>query len=176
MAGPARHRLFLLRHAKSSWDDPTAADHDRPLAPRGIDAADRLRRHFDEAGLRPDVVLCSSARRAVATLDGIRPALPPHVDVRVESHLYTGESAVLLDRLRTLSEDVGAALVVGHNPAIGDLAVRLTAGVATDADAFDRMRLKFPTGACATVRVDGPWARLNWRGATLDSFVIPRDL
>jgi phosphohistidine phosphatase len=175
MAGSAHHRLYLLRHAKSSWDDPDAADHDRPLAPRGIDAADRLRRHFEEAGLRPDLVLCSSARRAVATLDGIRPALPPDVDVRVESHLYTGACAVLLDRLRALPEEVVAVLVVGHNPAIGDLAVRLTGG-ATDAGAFVRMRSKFPTGGCATLRVESPWSELNWRRAGLDSFVVPRDL
>jgi phosphohistidine phosphatase len=60
--------LYLLRHAKSSWDDPTVEDHERRLAPRGSRAAERMARHFSRSAIRPDLVLCSSAARARDTL------------------------------------------------------------------------------------------------------------
>ena len=68
-------RLWLLRHAKSSWDDPGLADHDRPLAPRGRKAGKRMRRWAAEHDVRPDLVLCSTAVRAQATLELVAPAL-----------------------------------------------------------------------------------------------------
>ena len=72
-----RHLIYLLRHAKSSWDEPALLDHERPLAKRGRKAAALLREHFDEAGVAPDLVLCSSAVRAIQTLEGVREGLPP---------------------------------------------------------------------------------------------------
>ena len=78
--------LWLLRHAKSSWDDPGVADHDRPLAPRGRKAAKRMRRWASEHRVQPELVLCSSAVRARATLDLVLPALrSPQVEVEAVS-------------------------------------------------------------------------------------------
>jgi hypothetical protein len=62
-------RLYLLRHAKSSWEDVGLADHDRPLAPRGRRAAKAIGRHLRDSGIEPELVLCSSARRAQETLE-----------------------------------------------------------------------------------------------------------
>jgi len=81
---PTSKRLFVLRHAKSSWDDPGLADHDRPLAPRGRRATQAIAAHLDAAGIAPDLVLCSSARRARETLDGVAVG-GEHV---IESGLY----------------------------------------------------------------------------------------
>jgi phosphohistidine phosphatase len=66
-------RLYLLRHAKSSWKDTSLPDHDRPLAGRGRRAAKAIARHMREQGIEPDLVLCSSARRARETLDRMEP-------------------------------------------------------------------------------------------------------
>ena len=92
-------RVHLLRHAKSSWDDPTIGDHERPLAPRGLKATTRLARWIEEHGVRPDLVLCSSAVRAQETLSRIGHALgsPP---VHVEDGLYHASADELLVRLR----------------------------------------------------------------------------
>ncbi len=93
--------LWLLRHAKSSWDDPAVADHERPLAPRGRKAAKRMRRWASEHRVQPEIVLCSSAVRARATLDLVLPALrSPQVEV--ESRLYHTSADALLERLREL--------------------------------------------------------------------------
>ena len=69
-----RRRLYLLRHAKSSWKDEGLADHDRPLARRGRRAAKAIARHLREQGVEPELVLCSTARRARETLEAKFPA------------------------------------------------------------------------------------------------------
>ena len=83
-----RHLIYLLRHAKSSWDEPELLDHERPLAKRGRKALALLREHFHEVGVAPDLVLCSSAVRAVQTLEGVREGLPAGARVEIESDLY----------------------------------------------------------------------------------------
>jgi phosphohistidine phosphatase SixA len=69
------HTLYLLRHAKSSWADPTLLDHERPLAPRGRRDAKRIATHLAQLGIEPELVLCSTAARTRETLELVRPAL-----------------------------------------------------------------------------------------------------
>jgi phosphohistidine phosphatase len=169
-----RHRVYLLRHAKSSWDEPELADHDRPLAKRGRKAAKLLRDHVSEAGIDPDLVLCSSATRAVETLEGIRKGLGD-ARVEIESGLYGAGTETLLRRLQALPEEIGDAMLIGHNPPIETLAEEL-AGEGGDAEAGARLAAKYPTGGLATLSFDGPWSELDWEGAQLDAFVVPREL
>lgn len=165
--------LYLLRHAKSSWEDPTLADHDRPLAPRGVRATPYVADHLRDAGIVPDVVLCSSARRTRQTLDLLGDAIPSDADVRVEEGLYHAPARALLERLRTLPDSTRQAMLIGHNPAMQQLAVLLAASGAH----MLRMRRKFPTAALATLvaSVDG-WTDLAAGCATLTGFVRPDDL
>lgn len=165
-------RLYLLRHTKSSWDDPTLSDHDRPLSGRGKRAADRMAEHLRTHGVHPDLVLCSSSRRTVQTLERIALALGTGVDVRTEGGLYAAGSDALLARLRDLQDSVGSAMLIAHNPGIQDLAVDLAAA----GDALPRLEEKFPTGALATMEFAGSWADLGKAGAALVAFVTPRDL
>jgi phosphohistidine phosphatase len=172
---PRRARqLSLLRHAKSSWDDGGLDDHDRPLAPRGEKAIRRLAKHVAGAGVAPDLVLCSSARRTVMTLEGIRPELPADTEVRVERGLYAASSSALLARLRRVDDSVDSVLLIAHNPGIEMLAATLIG--AGDDRLRERLAEKFPTGALADLHFEGPWAKLAAGAATLESFVVPRDL
>ncbi len=168
------HRLYLLRHAKSSWDDPRLADHDRPLAPRGERAVRGLRTHLAGLADGPDLVLCSSARRTTMTLAGIAAALPAGVDTRIEDGLYTASATQLLARLHDVSDEVGGLMVIGHNPGLEELA-HVLVGTGDDADR-EKMAAKFPTGALATLVVIGSWAGLAPAAAELEAFVVPRDL
>ena len=168
------HRLYLLRHAKSSWDEPELSDHDRPLAKRGRKATKLVREHLREERVSPDLVLCSSAVRAVQTLEGIRDALG-EAQVAVESGLYRAGANALLNRLHDLPEEVGDVMLIGHNPAIEGLADEL-AGQGGDPDARERMATKYPTGGLATFGFSGRWSELDWEGAQLESFVVPREL
>ena len=167
-------RLYLLRHAKSSWDDPELADHDRPLAPRGRAAARRMATHMRKAKVRPALVLCSSAVRARQTCKAIAPGLGPSAKVSVEDALYGASSGDLLDRLQALPEDMRAVLLIGHNPAVQELASEL----AGDGDPASLALLgdNFPTGALATLDVPGGWAQLEPGHAYLESVVVPREL
>jgi phosphohistidine phosphatase len=168
------HRIYLLRHAKSSWDDPLLADHDRPLAPRGRRATARLKRHARRLPVPPQLVLCSSAVRAVQTWEGVRGGFPSDIRVEISGDLYAADALVLRDRLERLREPVEAVLVIGHNPAIEGLAVGLAGG--GDEAALERMQAKFPTGGLATLAFDGAWSALSWDGAVVREFVVPRDL
>jgi phosphohistidine phosphatase len=164
--------LYLLRHAKSSWNDPTLNDHERPLTRRGKRAAETIRDHLRANGVRPDLVLCSTARRAVATLDRITPGIGAGVEVRTETGLYAAGSADLLRRLREVPDAVGSVMVIAHNPGLQDLAIDLAGG----GEALARLEEKFPTGALATLGFDGTWSDLGEHRARLIGFSTPGDL
>jgi phosphohistidine phosphatase len=165
-------RLLLLRHAKSSWDDPELADHDRPLAPRGRRAAKLIGEHLRRESVAPALVLCSSARRTRETLERIAPALGERVPVQIEGDLYAASEGRLLERLRTLEEGVESVLLIGHNPGVERLALDLAGG----GDELAAVRRKYPTGALATLEFTGPWSDLGSGRAKLVSFVTPKQL
>jgi phosphohistidine phosphatase len=163
--------IYLLRHAKSSW---TAGlpDHQRPLARRGRRAAKAIRRHLQQEGIEPELVLCSTARRAVETLERIEPSLGTSA-VRIEQDLYGASSDALLDRLRSVPDDAGSVMLIGHNPGLQLLALDL-ARPAAERDALEE---KFPTAALVTLAFPGPsWRLLEAGMAELVGVVRPRDL
>jgi phosphohistidine phosphatase len=161
-------RLFLLRHAKSSWEDEDVPDHDRPLAPRGRKAAKRMAKHLRDEGISPSLVLCSSARRTRETLE----RLEPDGDVRVERELYGASASELLERLRLVPDKTQSVMLIGHNPAVQELALELAA----DGDGLVDVERKFPTCALATLSLRGTWGELEAGAAELVAFVSPKDL
>jgi phosphohistidine phosphatase len=161
--------LYLLRHAKSRWDDPGCPDSQRRLAPRGVRDARRVAKHLRGLGVAPELVLCSSAVRTRETLELVLPALGA-APVRFEDELYGAASEVLLERLRTLPEEIGSVLMIGHNPGLQDLALTL---VSSEADRA-RLAAKFPTAALATLAV--PSWRLDPGDAELVDYVVPKQL
>jgi len=170
---PAR-RLLLLRHAKAEPGEPEQDDHERPLARRGRRDAAQMGAVMAARGLDPEQVLCSSARRTRETLDRILPHLPPGLALTVDRQLYLASPEELLARIAEVEERVRSLLVVGHNPGIAALAERL-AGKG-DSAALARLHRKFPTGALAELEIDSPrWRDLAPAGATLTSFLTPRD-
>jgi phosphohistidine phosphatase len=164
-------RLFLLRHAKSSWDDPGLDDHERRLAPRGRRASKLIGEHLRREGIAPSLVLCSSASRTRETLERVMPA-PGATDVSYEDGLYEASSGSLLQRLREVPPDVDSVMLVAHQPAIQELALDL-AGDGVD---LARVTAKFPTGALATLVFDGDWSELGPGSAELVAFVKPKEL
>jgi phosphohistidine phosphatase len=161
--------LYLLRHAKSRWDEPGCPDSQRRLAPRGVRDAKLIAKHLRRLGVAPELVLCSSAVRTRETLELVLPALGAPA-VRVEDELYGAASEVLLERLYTLPEEIGSVLLIGHNPGLQDLALTLVSS------GGDRARLaaKFPTSALATLTL------ASWRpdpgDAELVGYVVPKEL
>jgi phosphohistidine phosphatase len=165
-------RLHLLRHAKSSWDDPALGDRDRPLAPRGRRATRLIARWAGKHDVRPQLVLTSSAVRARETLHGIRPRIG-EPETWIEATLYAASAETLLERVRALPDEAEEAMLVGHNPGLGDLLLLL----AEPGKLRERAEAKVPTGALATLEADiASWSELEPGCARLVSFVVPREL
>ncbi len=168
-------RLYVLRHAKSSWDDPSLDDFDRPLTERGRHGARLMGRHLAAARVHPALVLCSAAKRARQTLELVEPALEG-VPVAIEADLYEADKAELLVRLRRLDDHLGSVMLVGHNPGLERLAEGLVAHHG-DGEALARFTEKFPTCALAVLDCDlAHWAELEDGTCRLAEFVRPGDL
>lgn len=163
--------VHLLRHAKSSWKDTHLDDHDRPLAGRGRRASKAIARHLREQGIDPELVLCSTARRARETLEGLEPALG-NGTVQVEAGLYAATADQLLERLRAVPDTVGSVMMIGHNPGLQQLALDL----ARPGRERHELEEKYPTAALASLAFAGGWHDLGAGTAQLVAFVRPRDL
>ncbi len=170
-------QLLLLRHAKSSWDDPKLPDHARPLNARGRQAAGAMHRAMRELGLAPDVILVSSARRTLQTLEALGPWDETPLIEPMDA-LYLASGPELLAVLNGVAETARSVLLLGHNPGLHDLAMHLAGKGAVDSD--DRVARKlaegYPTGALAEFIVPGAWEQLDGGGARLTRFLCPRDL
>jgi phosphohistidine phosphatase len=174
-------QLFVLRHAKSSWDDPGLDDHDRPLAPRGRRATALLAKHLRAHRIEPAQVLCSSARRTRETFDGVSPG----GELLIEADLYAAGADGVLERLRRVRDDTSSVMVIGHNPGLQLLVLSLAgahgkrprpASIRDPSGGLAEMSRKFPTGALATLAFEGPWRELAPGGAALVALVRPKDL
>jgi len=171
------HQLLLLRHAKSSWDDPKLPDHARPLNAPGRLAAAAMGREMRRLGLAPDVVLVSSARRTLQTLEALEswddtPLIEP-MDA-----LYLASGQQLLSALHGVAETARSVLLIAHNPGMHELAMALTGAHAMSQGSPTMRRLAegYPTAALAEFSVAGPWWQLDAGGGRLVRFLLPRDL
>jgi phosphohistidine phosphatase len=168
--------LSLLRHAKSSWDDASMRDFDRPLAKRGVKAASRMGAFMAAQGLSPNLILCSTAERARATLALVLRELDAEeADVRFEDGLYLAEANALRARIGGIGASVKHALLVGHNPGLQSLAVSL-AGTGPARD-LAKLAAKFPTGGLAVLTFEVPeWSGVGAGSGRLALFMTPRRL
>ncbi|WP_202323114.1 SixA phosphatase family protein [Mesorhizobium sp. 113-3-9] len=166
-------QLLLLRHAKSSWDDPDLDDFDRPLAERGLKAAKLMGRELAARDWLPDQVLVSSALRTRDTWRLVAAELPAHPRVAFAQPLYEASAADILDQIHKADRSSGCLMVVGHNPGLESLAKQL-AGPGSEAKAHKRFEEKFPTAALARFVFDGEWSALV--SARLTHCLRPKDL
>ena len=165
--------LTLLRHAKSTWDDPVARDFDRPLNRRGRRAAQTVGREMQAQRLRFDAVRASPALRVVETLGDIETgygrALSPDYDRR----LYLASPEALLEVVHETDDRVERLLIVGHNPGLERLALMLAGA----GPLRDEAAVKYPTATLAEIAfpVDH-WRDVAEGEGTLARFIRPRDL
>lgn len=165
-------RLYLLRHAKSSWVDASLSDRDRPLAPRGRKATKQLTRWLAAHPVRPELVVCSPALRTVQTWERVAKGLG-EPELVLDESLYHAAADALLDRVRQLPDTVQDAMLVGHNPGLTALGLVL----ARPGELADRVAGNLPTGALATLELDvDAWSEAGPGTATFTSLVLPREL
>ena len=168
------HQLLLLRHAKSSWDDPGLSDHARPLNHRGRVAGAAMGSAMRGLGLAPDLVLVSSARRTLQTQEALEPWDETPL-IEPTDALYLADVPQLLGVLRQVRETVRSVLLIGHNPGLHALAIQLAEGQPITTDSA-RLAQSYPSGALSEFAVGSAWASLDASRARLVRFLCPRDL
>ncbi len=167
--------LTLLRHAKSSWDDPHLDDFNRPLNERGWKASRRMGRELAQRGMKFDLVIASPAERVRETIDGLMEEFQLKVEVRFDPEIYLAAEERLLEIVRALPESVNAPLLVGHNPGLQQLAVGLTRR--DPKGVRDHVANKFPTGALARVELPAHrWAEVGAGTGEIAELILPKDL
>jgi phosphohistidine phosphatase len=167
-------RLLLLRHAKSSRDDPALADFDRPLAPRGRRAAGMVGEHIARHQMAPDRILCSSSRRTRETLAGLLPWLGGECDIRLTRVLYEPRETYA-GSIASLGLTARTLLLIGHNPAMQETAGALI-GSGNQALAAE-IAARFPTAGLAVIDFDiASWRDLRPGTGRIVAFFRPRDL
>ena len=168
--------LLLLRHAKSDWDDVSIDDHERPLNPRGLKAAPRMGRLIADLGLVPKLCLSSTAVRARDTTTLALAELGAEVPVQYLRELYSfGDGTAIEQAIAAHGGAASPLLVVTHNPATQEFALRTCAG--GDVFGLGQMRMKYPTAGLARIDYDiADWSELPGARGELKGFWRPRDL
>lgn len=167
-------RLILLRHAKSDWSDDDLNDHERPLNARGRDAAARIGRYMREHDLKPDLVVCSTARRTVETLARVLAESGHAPEVVYDRRIYLAMPDLMLKVAEEKAGDAATVMIVGHNPGTEALACALAAR--GDRETIAKLHAKYPTGAISVFECDGGgWDSIGG-GATLSRYAMPREL
>jgi len=118
--------LLVLRHAKSSWNDPELDDHARPLNKRGRRDGPRMGELMRKYGLMPDIVISSDAVRAQLTADAVAEAARYAGEILLDPRLYMASPADILSLLRTVRENAETVMIIGHNPGLEELVEQLT--------------------------------------------------
>jgi phosphohistidine phosphatase len=168
--------LFLLRHAKSSWDDAQLQDVDRPLNTRGRMAAKTMGQHMARKGLISLAVLCSPAVRTRQTWNILSKQLKNAPTPTIIPELYDfGDGDAVLTCIRKAEDSDASLMIIGHNPALHNLARRLI--IMADSDRHQRLNTKFPTCALAVISFDrDSWKDIAEGSGTLKHFIRPKDL
>lgn len=162
-------KLYLLRHAKAGWAQPGMCDFDRPLDATGREEAAMTGDVMRKCGYQPDLTLCSKARRAQETLEGIADSLDIGRVILLEA-LYTEDAAFYLETVRAYGH-FGSILVIGHNPMMEDL----TLAISCDGEpgALDTLNHGFPTAGLAVLKFEGNLEEAGPGKGYLQAFLTP---
>ena len=161
--------LLVLRHAKSSWNDPALADHERPLNKRGVRDALRIAELVREDGLLPDVLISSDAERARLTAEAVAEAASFTGEILLDGHLYLACPTDIVLRLRTVPAHAGTVMIVGHNPGLEELVEQLT-GEPQDLPTASLAQIVLPIDQWRDLELSTPGVLVgHWRPKELTS-------
>jgi phosphohistidine phosphatase len=161
-------KLWVIRHAKSSWDEPSQADFDRPLNGRGKKDGKRMIKWMREQSLRPSRLISSDAVRARATTEFVRDGYEIDAQrVDFDHRLYLAEPEAILEVVREFPDDCASVALVGHNPGSTEF---------VNAMVGQRVVDDLPTLAIALLDVPGWWADANFGSALFVALQTPKNL
>jgi phosphohistidine phosphatase len=166
--------LYVLRHAKSDWSNSSLKDFDRPLNDRGRKAGEAMGAEMRRRGVKPDLVLVSTALRARQTLALVQDGYGQAFNVRDEGRIYAADVSTLIDVVRSVPDNMESLMIVGHNPGLQDLVLLLADG---PDDLRSEVAQRFPTAALAEIRFEcDSWRKVAGASGQLQSLTKPRNL
>lgn len=162
--------LILMRHAKSSWDNPEQDDFERPLNRVGRAAAPKIADWLIGQGYLPDTVLVSGARRTIETWEHMAGVMPETAMMESNPALYLSGPDVMLNVLR--NQSAPSLMMIAHNPGIAAFAARIV-----EASPDHPKFVTYPTAATTVIEFDmASWRDVNWSTGQVQSFVVPKEL
>ena len=158
--------LFLLRHAKSSWDNAALVDFDRPLSKRGTSNAILLSKYIQKNSISFDLVLSSPSERTQSTLDLVLSSFDPIPTTTFKESIYHASASSLSQLIKEQDDEINNLLIIGHNPSLHILTETLT----------NESIVKFPT--CAFVKITNlnQWKDLDAGILNLELLITPKEL
>jgi phosphohistidine phosphatase len=161
-------KLYFVRHAKSSWDEPDLSDFDRPLNDRGKRDAPRMAKRLKEKEVAPDLMLSSPAKRALSTCEKISEVLGyPKAAIKTDRRLYHASADEILQVLRELPATCDEVIVFGHNPGLTEFVNEFSND--------DRYIPNVPTCGIVFYKIDvSDWRHLDWKKGHLQFFDYPK--
>lgn len=158
--------LFVMRHAKSSWDNADLSDFERPLNERGLRTAPLMGKFMREQDLIPDLIIASTAKRAVQTAESVKKSAEFLCETRFEKRIYEAGISTLLYLLAEIDDKFSKVLIVGHNPSFENLVGILSGQFAA-----------MPTATLAEISLDiKNWREISTNCGTLKKFIRPKEI
>ena len=158
--------LYIIRHAKSSWDNPLLDDFERPLNKRGEGDAPRMGKRLKDKHVLPDLMLSSPATRALTTCQKIADVLGySHEKIKTNDNLYHAEDEEILSIVKEIKDKYNVVLLFGHNPGLTEFVNRL-------ANSFINNIPTCGIAACS-LNIDS-WKDADWKKASLEFFDYPK--
>jgi len=160
--------LYIVRHAKSSWEHPGLADDERPLLQKGIKRTLKIARYLQEQDIRVDQLISSHAVRALDTARIIAEGIGyPEEKIIVSQKIYHGNSDYLYDELFNLPDDIDSVMLFGHNPTFTSFANHF----------LDKKIDWLPTSAVVSINFDtDSWVKLPLSDCVTNFVLIPKEL
>ena len=156
-------KIILLRHAKSSWKDPSLRDFDRPLSKRGVKDTKLMKEYIASLVMGVDEIYSSPSVRTSQTINQL---VPEFSHVNYLASLYLGDVGVVLSLLEGIQVRIKTVMIVGHNPCIHEMMEII----------WRKPLEKFPTCAVAVFSLNNGWAKTGIPIGNLEKFIKPRDL
>lgn len=158
--------LFILRHAKSSWNNADLSDFERPLNERGLETAPFMGEIFKENQFKPELILSSPARRAEQTANLIKDAARINGEIKFDERIYEASPSRLLEVIAEQSEKIESLMLVGHNPGLEGLIKVLTGEIQP-----------MPTAALAVIDLKiESWKEINNSTGSLRTLIRPKEV
>lgn len=164
-------QILILRHAKSSWDDNSLADFDRPLAKRGLKDAPRMGKYLRKIKRKPDLIVSSSAQRTRETATLVANSMKVDEGIITwNKDLYYGSAMDYLKAIQNADSNVDRIMLVGHNPKVEQTVGALIGNV-------EAPNLRMPTAALACLSTYAiNWDQIHWGTCQLEWLIIPKAL